>query len=131
MKKYKEPEISFISLKPAENVANPCWAYASNDKGKPYYYNVSGEGFLEFQITSPKKEIVLYGNGNGCDGGTPTEVYYIVDKNDNGKLDAGEKTVAEQWQIDELKAAMLTWGGNSGEPVKSDDFSKHFPHGWS
>ena len=57
MKKYKEPEISFISLKPAENVANPCWAYASNDKGKPYYYNVSGEGFLEFQITSASRNI--------------------------------------------------------------------------
>lgn len=128
MKKYKEPEIKFISLNPTEKIADPCWAYANNDKEKPYYYNIKGEGFLEFQITGPK-DIMLY--GNGCDGGMPTEVYYINDANNNGTIEAGERIPANEWQIEELRKAMPGWGGNSGEPVKSNDFSHNFPQGWS
>lgn len=128
MKKYKEPEIRFISLKPAEKIANKCWAYANDPNGSPiYYYDLPGTGGLEFKIIGPKYQV--FKDGNGCDGGIPTEVHYIVDYDHDGTIDHTED--ASSQQIQQLEIAMKTvMGGNSGESTKSSAFEDEFP-GWS
>ena len=122
MKQYKEPEIKFISLKPSENIADKCWAYANTGNSPVYYYDLPGTGSLEFQIQK--------GEG-GCDSGIPTKIYYVIDKNGNGTIDNGERKPATEDQKDQLMYAMHTeFGGNSGENTQSTSFEDEFP-GWS
>ena len=129
MKKYKEPEISFISLKPAENVANPCWSYVNNpDKCPTYYYDLPGAGSLEFRI--------IEGNKGGCDSGVPTDVYYVIDANQDGTISSDERRIATAAEYKTLYDAMHIkheiGNGNSGENTNSSSFNPgDLPGGWS
>lgn len=128
MKKYKEPEIQFISLNSSENIANPCWSNVNHpEKYVFYYYDLPGTGSLEFRITE--------GNKGGCDAGVPTSVSYVVDLNKDGVITDDEKREATAEQCQTLYEAMHVrheiGHGNSGENTSGSDFSTdHFP-GWS
>ncbi len=136
MKEYKEPEIQFISLNPSEKVASPCWAYAVNNKPSPtYYYDLEGPGYVSFEIAKndkKAKEIALFGNGKGCDGGMPCNVYYYYDMNGDKIIGNNECKLLEEDDplVDKLTEAMYGFGGNSGEPVNPSDFPGQ-PGNWS
>lgn len=136
MKEYKEPEIQFISLNPSEKVASPCWAYAVNNKPSPkYYYDLEGPGYVSFEIAKndkKAKEIALFGNGKGCDGGMPCNVYYYYDMNGDKIIGNNECKLLEDDDplVDKLTEAMYGFGGNSGEPVNPSDFPGQ-PGNWS
>lgn len=128
MKKYQEPEIKFVSLKPSGEIAAQCWSYANHSQNSPtYYYDLQGTGSLEFRITE--------GEG-GCDGGIPTEVYYVVDTDQDGHISGDEKWPATTEQYNILYEAMHLKGeignGNSGENTASSSFAPgDLPPQWS
>ncbi len=125
MKEYREPEAKFISLNPAEKVADTCWAYANNGKSPLLYYNLEGLGSLEFKVAK--------GN-DGCDGGKPDEetVYYVIDSDKNGYISDGERIRrATTDEILRLTEAVQKVGGNSGENFQGGDFSEYVPSDWS
>ena len=135
MKKYKEPEVQFISLNPSEKIANPCWAFAVNNGDSPkYYYDLEGPGYLSFKIAKrDNKGIILYGNGNGngCNSAKPCEVFYYYDSNGDSILENNEITSATDEQINQLIWAMHTeFGGESGEPTQASHFPGN-PGNWS
>lgn len=109
MKEYREPEAKFISLNPAEKVADTCWGYAVNGKDSPtYYFDLPGAGSLEFKI------IEGYG---GCNGGAATNISYVIDSNNDGNITSDERKEASPEQIKILIEAMnrKKVGPNTGD----------------
>ena len=110
---YKSPEIKFESFQLKEEIANTCWGGHGNSM--TWYYDISGEGYVSFQI-----------GGGSCTLNLSNITYH--DKSGN----TSPVTVGSA-MYNELAKALKDSGGESGNPFKGEgvDFPITPDPGWS
>lgn len=99
IEKYEKPRLKFVSLRNENVVAATCWGHAG--KGTRLYCDISGEGYLSFQI------------GEGSCSLNLINVLYHKDENDQG-------TGASASQIATLESVLRASGGSSGNPYAGE-----------
>lgn len=96
---YEKPSLKFVSVRNEESVADTCWGGHGNRE--TWYYDTEGAGYVSFQIGGDKCHLSL------------DQVTYYTDKNDSGTpLTEGSAKYIE------LQNALVTSGGESGNPFK-------------
>lgn len=114
MNEYEKTELKFVAIRSEKNVANVCWGGHSNSE--TWYYDISGEGYVSFQIGAGSCTLSL------------SNVQYYKDEDVSGVLiDSMDPKYAE------LHEALIQSGGNKGTPFKGEqvDFPLNPDPSWS
>lgn len=99
-KTYQKPALKFVSLRNEEAVANTCWGGAGTTM--TWYYNTSGTGYVSFQIASGSCTLSLI------------NVTYYDGQGNQSTLSSSDAL------YDELYKALMSSGGESGNPFKGE-----------
>ena len=123
MSKYEKPALKFVSLRPKENVADPCWSPSVNSDGTIWYYdpNEGDRGYFSFQVIP-----VAGKKGNQCG-----QVKIVIKEKFN--YDDPKTEQIEPAPSDTELIALMTnaAGGNSGQPFKTGAGIQDNPGGMS
>ncbi len=129
LRKYEKPSLRMVSLRGNAPVAD-CWNEAASNQGRrPRYYDTTGHGFVEFEIT---------GGGN-CKNyaGTTQALRYTCRLNEAGEYcdqmtPENEAAALAEFEDVFSKAFDEVTEANGGSPYKgiSDQFPPD-PHGMS
>lgn len=114
IKNYEKPRLTFVSLRDEKSVANTCWGGHGNSM--TWYYDTKGKGYVSFQIGGGKCTLNL------------SNVTYYEEKGGNGASLNKNDT-----KYQELRAALKSSGGESGNPFKGEgvDFPNTPDPKWS
>lgn len=107
--KYVKPQMNFVATQAKEAVADICWAYATGHKGKSFYFDSPGKGYVECAI---------YETTGGCNGAIVSTVAY----HNGATPDSADAA---------LREALAMAGGNSAEPFKGSPFERKPDSSWS
>lgn len=114
MNEYEKPELKFVAIRSEKNVAKTCWG--GHGKSDTWYYDISGEGFVSFQISPGSCALnltnVQYYKGEGVEG-------VLIDSMDPKYV--------------ELQDALVQSGGSDGNPFAGEgvDFPLKPDPSWS
>ena len=99
---YEKPEVKLVSIRNDRAVANTCWGGHGNST--TWYYDISGQGYVSFQIGGGKCTLNLY------------NVTYYDKQND----ESPEMLLESDPKYHELYDALMTSGGDTGNPFKGE-----------
>lgn len=111
-KPYIKPKMEWISIRPRQPVAAPCWSYAG--KG-PLYHDVPGTGYVEIMLSK-----------GGC--GKATIVSVKLSNADH--MTSQEIAATEAWFYEHL-AQKMAEAGNNMASFKGNGFETSPDPEWS
>lgn len=102
-KEYEKPGIKFVETRADQAVANTCWGGHGTDT--TWYYDTKGTGYVSFQIS-----------GGSCTLNLSSLKYYEY------KDEPGVPLSTSDPKYQEMYAALMKSGGDSGNPFKGENF---------